>query len=1037
MKKFLLLSYLFVSFNLAAQTPYLVQDINQEGEPSHPRGFVTIGSVTYFYADDGIHGRELWRTDGTSDGTYLVKDINPGPNHSFFDDDYDQYTVLIPVGEKLFIVADDGSHHYELWVSDGTEAGTTLVKDINPQGTGVGGTEQFVAFNGKLFFSTSESYSRELWVSDGTEAGTQMVEGENAVNVGSESPELLTVYDGKLYFKAINQSNGNPQLWRYDGISTSMVYDIEPLEIATSGNKLFFVADNETKGSELWLTDGTPEGTISIKHISQGTFGSGRISELTNAAGTLFFVHQNDELWRSDGTTNGTFKVKELQGPLFDLVSIDNILYFLGYGGLGSYYVWKSDGTEAGTVIIDEDSDYLDITNLATAGTTLYFKDYSGLWKSDGTAEGTILLKNTQYDFIYRSRSADNNGVLIFTASDEKHAREIWKSDGTEAGTFMIKDINQQGSGTYFSPLTANGNRIAFNASGQQDQLWFTDGNQASAVNPSFSLSRYHEKNMVSINGTLYLAATDYSVSYQSELYKIALDDNSPVLIKDINGDRSSRPESLTEVDGTLFFVAEEEDSQVLWKSDGTESGTVRIKNIDPTNDRRANFQDVDKKLFFVANDSQYGDELWVSDGTETGTHMVKDIRTGVDDKGNPADSDPIYLTSFQDKVFFRAFDGISNELWKSDGTEAGTVKLTATDVSPKQLVTVGNHLFFVGYNADGEEVIWQTDGTETGTSIIKNVLEGGYESYDLLTKGDNQFYFTVDGDALWKSDGTTEGTILVKDINPNGNSELQSLYYTHDQLYFSANDGIHGQELWTSDGTSEGTHLVNDIFPGALGSSPNNIIALDDKLIFNATDNQGQELWAYDITEATISKASQTIAFVGPADLLIGDTITLNATASSGLPVSFSVEGPATLTNNTLIVVGEGEVVVTASQVGNDDFAPAEDVVHRFQASAPEPEVIAEVPASEEVVTGIDAETTKAIVAYPNPTKGYLTLEISDLSWQGSFVYVTTTTGHQLFRTRTNASQLVIDLNPYPAGLYIIAIERNMEVRTLKVAKY
>jgi ELWxxDGT repeat protein len=84
---------------LAAQSPYLIRDINENGAPSNPRGLVTIGSITYFYADDGIYGRELWRSDGTEDGTYLVKDINPGKGHGFFNDTFDEYTVLIPVGE--------------------------------------------------------------------------------------------------------------------------------------------------------------------------------------------------------------------------------------------------------------------------------------------------------------------------------------------------------------------------------------------------------------------------------------------------------------------------------------------------------------------------------------------------------------------------------------------------------------------------------------------------------------------------------------------------------------------------------------------------------------------------------------------------------------------------------------------------------------------------------------------------------------------------------------------------------------------------
>ena len=134
----------------------MIKEINEGGIPvsqfNSPISHTWHNDVLYFALDDGIHGEEFWRTDGTEEGTYLVKDIREGEVGSF------------PAGFKVwknhfyFSAMDSSTTGYELWKSDGTEDGTAMLKDIYPgdnwdESSYPGG---FTEFKGKLYFSAED-----------------------------------------------------------------------------------------------------------------------------------------------------------------------------------------------------------------------------------------------------------------------------------------------------------------------------------------------------------------------------------------------------------------------------------------------------------------------------------------------------------------------------------------------------------------------------------------------------------------------------------------------------------------------------------------------------------------------------------------------------------------------------------------------------------------------------------------------------------------------------------------------------------------
>ncbi|MEW6349003.1 MAG: ELWxxDGT repeat protein [Thermodesulfobacteriota bacterium] len=416
----------------------------------------SMAGALYFVNDDGTHGKELWRTDGTWAGTWMVKDINPGKS----DGNPSELTV---VNDLLYFAADDGTSGRELWRSDGTGGGTWMVSDINA-GKKDSSPHNLIAINGALFFAADDGNSgTELWKSDGTPAGTQLVKDVQAGSKGSD-PAWLTNVNGTLFFAA-DDGNSGTELWTSDGspAGTQLVKDIQagamgsdPAWLTNVNGTLFFAADDGNSGTELWKSDGTPAGTQLVADIDSGSLGSDP-AWLTNVNGTLFFAandgNSGTELWTSDGTPAGTQLVADIDSgslgsdPSY-LTDVGGILYFSAADGDGAGF----HGTE--------------------------------LWKSDGTA--TTLVKDInlgQQDSDPKYLN-EYNGALLFAADDGPGGYELWRSNGTQAETFMLKDINAHGSS--FPIHFARLNPLFFLADdGTGFKLWRSDGTAGGTVKVS------------------------------------------------------------------------------------------------------------------------------------------------------------------------------------------------------------------------------------------------------------------------------------------------------------------------------------------------------------------------------------------------------------------------------------------------------------------------------------------------------------------------------------------------------------------------
>ena len=187
----------------------MVKDIYSGTDSSYPNYLTAIGDTLFFQADDGTHGYELWKTDGTEAGTVMVKDIRSGSGSSA------SPFQLTAVGGTLFFQANDGTHGIELWKSDGTVAGTVMVKDIR-SGASDSSPNYLTAIGDTLFFQAYDgTHGYELWKSDGTEANTVMVKDIRSGS-GSSYPYLLTAVGNTLFFQADDGNNGR-ELWKTVG----------------------------------------------------------------------------------------------------------------------------------------------------------------------------------------------------------------------------------------------------------------------------------------------------------------------------------------------------------------------------------------------------------------------------------------------------------------------------------------------------------------------------------------------------------------------------------------------------------------------------------------------------------------------------------------------------------------------------------------------------------------------------------------------------------------------------------------------------
>ena len=449
-------STLYVSEGTAATTRPIMK-VDQHGYTSLGEGFV-IGSNFYFRHDDGIHGMELWRTDGTV--TEMLADINPGYRTGI----EDVYGEERPDGKVIF-VAKELTTGREPWITDGTAAGTHLLANCAPEDSLNGSSpRQLRASGDSVFFVATLFGGDAIGVSDGTSAGTAATLVNSPWTISSPAAA-----NGRYFFSTA-PTNSPGQIYATDGTAagTTPIFEQSAPPHAMANGILF------AAGRDLWFSDGTIAATRKIH-----TFDASSFLPRFFSAGEVEWITQGPRLWTTDGTEAGTVELIPSQPPtgeVYEVIRAGKLIYFIESSTFDhSARLWRSDGTAAGSTIVKDLAAQTVTEFVGAAGPFVYFALNGTLYRSDGTANGTIALPVSSPCIFSGAAFGD---ALALTSFASNGTMTVWRSDGTAAGTTQLAAMPTKDGGSGCKSLTAHGNAAYFSGWDAVHgwELWTTDG---------------------------------------------------------------------------------------------------------------------------------------------------------------------------------------------------------------------------------------------------------------------------------------------------------------------------------------------------------------------------------------------------------------------------------------------------------------------------------------------------------------------------------------------------------------------------------
>lgn len=425
-------------------------------------------------------------------------------------------------------------------------------------------------------------------------------------------------------------------------------------------------------------------------------------------------------------------------------------------------------------------------------------------------------------------------GRLYFSKTREDGWRQLWKSDSTGAGTVVVAEFPPL-SGSWGSPLsslTPVGRQLFFtledDAHGRE--LWVSDGTGGGTrlvadLTPGPGNSALEP--LVAVGGRLFFFRTvgaDTGQPGRAELWTSDGTATGTVRVRDFGPGTSARSDRVIARGGTLFFIlALSDGTYELWKSDGSGAGTLRLRSFEstPLGSAPESLRVAGRFVYFIADEPAHGNELWRTDGTVAGTELVEDFTPG------PAGSFPRLLDVARGRLFFTVRDpgGSVERLFSVRVGGCGHCEPTLVTSLPNPFAgRLEVSSFITAFATTGDKLFFSQAFFYTGPAPIRH--------------------------QLWVTDGTESGTTLLHQGLSLSDEFTTELLAVDGLLLFPANfpanpGGFVNTEPWVSDGTVRGTRLLQELNPGPLSSMPYAFTRVNDRVFFIAGHgDQTYALW-------------------------------------------------------------------------------------------------------------------------------------------------------------------------------------------------
>jgi ELWxxDGT repeat protein len=611
----------------------------------------------YFIARSEEDGAELWTSDGTVAGTRFIRNIRRGQGSTFAR----ETTSMAAVGDRVLFVTDLG----ELGVSDSTANGTYLLRLGRPNQL-----VSFVTLHGKaLFLYDSTAAGRQLWTSDGTPAGTHMVRADWDL-VKHPALEPIALGATRMYYYDTVPGRARPELFQTDGTQDGTL----PVHragtprafvrglagnLVTIGDVVFFSAGEAEHGIEPWVSDGTEAGTRRIADLVADSTGSSDPDLLVAGEDRLYFRATSDAgpaIWSTDGTATGTSPILEndnINRLLRPFIAVGNTLYLLSDSQL-----WRSEGRSAPALVHQFGfRDSKPPLGTVVDGRLYLARYWDGLLATDGTREGTKTIDPDPHE-----------GVASFAGQPWFTTSSGWVSttDGTPEGTRAVATVYPRNQ--LHQPVPFGGALIVFDAPAAAPAahgvgVWMLSGAPADAT-----LVKEIERGRLPFAGsTVPSASIGTALLFtiwrgRHELWRTDGTSEGTTFVRDWATDAQKSVQGMVALgDRAIFAIDDGFHGLEPWVSDGTRR-TRMLRDVlsgpDASMTGSIRFVVAAGLAWFVADDGEHGRELWQTDGTPEGTLLVADLREG------PESSSPAEITRMGDTLYFAATTDDGRELW-------------------------------------------------------------------------------------------------------------------------------------------------------------------------------------------------------------------------------------------------------------------------------------------------------------------------------------------------------------------------------------